>query len=58
MLSVVFKDPIRTVQKTLSVSLIKTSQLTLYIEVIALSSEIHTKQTKTLMWVERRIPKH
>jgi hypothetical protein len=35
--------PVHTAQKTPSVSVIKTSQFTLYTEIIAFSSEIHTK---------------
>ena len=44
----VYKDPVRTAQKTHSVSVIKTSQLMLYREIIAVCSQIHTKHTNTL----------
>jgi hypothetical protein len=43
-----FKDSVRTAQKTHSVSVIKTNQLTLYRVGIAVCCEIHTKQTNTL----------
>ena len=43
-----FKDPVRTAQKTHSVSVIKANQLTLNRVVIAVRCEIHTKQTNTL----------
>ena len=43
-----FKDPVRTAQQTHSLSVIKTSQLTLYREIIAVCSEIHTKHINTL----------
>jgi hypothetical protein len=47
-MSVTFKDPVRTAQQTHSVSVIKTSQLMLCREIIAVCSEIHTKHTNTL----------
>ena len=52
--SVAFKDPVRTAQKTLFALVIKTSQLMLYREIIALCSEIHIKHKYTV-WAERRI---
>jgi len=44
----VYKDPVRTAQYTHSVSVIKTSQLMLYREIIAVCSEIHTKHINKL----------
>ena len=44
----VYKDPVRTAQQTHSVSVIKTSQLMLYREIIAVCSQIHTKHINTL----------
>jgi len=44
----VYKDPVRTAQKTHSVSVIKTSQLMLCREIIAVCSQIHTKHIYTL----------
>ena len=44
-----------TTIKLFSVYFIKTSQLMLYREIIAVCSEIHTKHIKTVCWVERRI---
>jgi hypothetical protein len=44
----IVKVSVRTAQKTLSVSVIKTSQLMLYREIIAVCSEIHTKHINTL----------
>ena len=43
-----FKGPVLTAQLTHSVSVIKTSQLMLYREIIAVCSEIHTKYIHTL----------
>jgi len=43
-----FKDQFRTAQKTLSDSVIKTSQLMLFREIIAVFSQIHTKHINTL----------
>jgi hypothetical protein len=43
-----------TVKKKHSVSVIKTSQLILYKEIIAVCSEIHIKHINTV-WAERRI---
>jgi len=40
---IIFKDPVRTAQYTHPVSVIKTSQLALYREIIAVCSQIHTK---------------
>jgi hypothetical protein len=40
-------DPFRTAQKTHFVSVIKTNQLMLYREIIAVCSEIHTKHINT-----------
>jgi hypothetical protein len=48
------KDLVRTAQKTLSVSVIKTSQLMLNSEIIAVCSQMHTKHKYTV-WAERRI---
>ena len=36
-------------------SVIKTSQLILYREIMAVCSEIHTKHINTAVWAERRI---
>jgi len=47
--------PVRTAQKTHCVSVIKTSQLMLYREIMAVCSEIHTKHINTAVWTERRI---
>ena len=44
----VYKDPVRTAQYTHSVSVIQTSQLMLYREIIAVCSQIHTKHINTL----------
>jgi len=41
--------------KTQSVSFIKTIQLMLYREIIAVCSEIHTKHINTAVWTERGI---
>ena len=43
-----YKDPVRTAQYTHSVSVIQTSQLMLYREIIAVCSQIHTKHINTL----------
>ena len=51
--SVLFKDPFRTAQKTLCVGF-KTVKLMLYREIIAVCSEIHTKHINAL-WAEHRI---
>jgi hypothetical protein len=45
---IVYKDPVRTAQETHSVSVIQTSQLMLYKEIMAVCSQIHTKHTNTL----------
>jgi len=45
---IIFKDPVRTGQWTHSVSVIQTSQLMLYREIIAVYSETHTKHTNPL----------
>ena len=45
---IIFKRPVRSAQKTLSFSVIKTSQLMLYREIIAFCSEIRTKHINTL----------
>jgi len=42
------KCPVRTAQWTLSISVIKTSQLMLNREIIAVCSQIHTKHVNTL----------
>jgi len=43
-----FKGPVRTAQKTLSVLVIKTSHLTLYMEIIAVRCEIHKQHSNIL----------
>ena len=48
MLTSMFKDPVRTAQLTHTVSVIKTSQLMLYREIMAVCSEIHTKHINTV----------
>ena len=40
------KDPVRTAQKTLSASVIKTEKLMLYREKVAVCSEIHANISK------------
>jgi len=45
---IVFKHSIRTAQQTLCNSVIQTSQLTLYREIITVCSQIHTKHINTL----------
>ena len=45
---IVYKDQVRTAQWTHSVSVIQTSQLMLYREIMAVCSEIHTKHINTL----------
>jgi hypothetical protein len=50
-----YEDPVRTAQKTHCVSVIKTSQLMLYREIIAVCSQIHTKHINTAVWAKRRI---
>ena len=45
---IVYIDPVRTAQKTHPVSVIQTSQLMLYREIIAVCSQIHTKHINTL----------
>ena len=42
--------PVRTAQYTHSVSVIQTSQLMPYREIIAVCAEIHTKHINTLCW--------
>ena len=42
------KDPVRNAQKTHCSSVIKTSQLMLYREIMAVSSQIHRKHINTL----------
>ena len=44
----VYGDPVRTAKETQSVSVIKTSQLMLCREIMAVCSEIHTKHINTL----------
>jgi len=44
---------VRTAQKALFISVIKTSHLTLYREIMAVCSQIHTKHIYTV-WTERR----
>ena len=51
---IIYKDPVRTAQKTLSASVIKVSQLMLYREIIAVCSQIHTKHINAL-WLKHRI---
>jgi len=45
---IIYKDPVRTAQYTHSVSVIKTSQLMLRREIIAVCSQINTKHINTL----------
>jgi len=45
---IIYKDPVRTAQQTHTVSVIKTSQLILYREIIAVCSQVHTKPINTL----------
>jgi hypothetical protein len=45
---IIVKDSARTAQETHSVSVVKTSQLMLYGEIIAVCSEIRTKHVNTL----------
>jgi len=45
---IICKDPVRTARETLYTSVIKTSQLMLYREIIAVCSEIHIKHIHTL----------
>jgi hypothetical protein len=45
---IIHKDPARTAQKTHTDSVIKTSQIMLCREIIAVCSEIHTKHINTL----------
>jgi hypothetical protein len=47
-LNYIFKKSYRTAQYIHSVSVIKTNQLMLYREIIAVCSEIHTKHINTL----------
>ena len=42
---ITYEDPVRTAQYTHSVSVIQTSQLMLYREIIAVCSQIHTKHS-------------
>ena len=51
---IIYEDPLRTAQETHSVSVIKTSQLMLYKEIIAVCSEIHAKHINALL-AEHRI---
>ena len=50
---IIYKDPVRTAQKTLSVSVIKTSQLMLDREIIVVCSQIHTKH---ITWIIYKDP--
>jgi hypothetical protein len=52
--SVSFKDPVRTAHETFSALVIKTDELKLYREIIAVCYEIHTKHTNA-PWAENRI---
>jgi len=52
---IIYKDPVRTAQKTHSVSVIQTGQLMLYREIIAVCSQIHTEYINTAVWAERGI---
>jgi hypothetical protein len=47
-----YTDTVRTPQSTLSVSVIQTSQLMLYREIIAVCFQFHTKHTNTV-WANR-----
>ena len=49
-----FKDPVRTAQKTLLISVIKTNQFMLCGAEVAVCSQINTKYTNTV-WTERTI---
>jgi hypothetical protein len=49
------KHPVRTAQETHCACVIKTGQLMLYTEIIAVCSEIHTKHINTAVWAERSI---
>ena len=52
---IIFKGPVLNPQKTLSLSVIKSSQVIMYREIIAASSQIHTKHINTAVWAERGI---
>jgi len=52
---IIYKYPVRTAQQTHCVSVIQTSQLLLYREIMAVCSEIHTKHINTAVWAERGI---
>jgi len=45
---IILKDSVRTAQQTHSISVIQTSQLMLYREIIAVCTEIHTKHINAL----------
>jgi hypothetical protein len=45
---IAFKDPVCTAQQTQFISVLKTNQLMLYREIIAVCSEIHIKHINTL----------
>jgi hypothetical protein len=45
---IIYKDPVRTAQESHSVSVIQTSQLMLYREIIVVCAQIHTKHINTL----------
>jgi len=45
---IIYKDPVRTVQSTLSTSVIQTSQLMLLKEMFAALSEIRTEHIRTM----------
>ena len=53
---IIFKSPVLNPQKKkLSLSVIKSSQVMLYREIIAASSHIHTKHINTAVWAARGI---
>jgi len=45
---IIYKDPVRTAQEAHSVAVIKTSQLMLYREIIAVCAESHAKHINTM----------
>ena len=49
-----FKDPVRTSQKTLFISVIKTNQFMSYVAQVAVFSQINTKHINTV-WAERTV---
>jgi 7-cyano-7-deazaguanine synthase in queuosine biosynthesis len=49
-----FKDPVRTAQQTLFISVIKTNQFMLEVAQVAVCSQINTKHINTV-WTERTV---